>query len=83
MSKSALETLKSVNYDVVQDALVRNVNEDLQKVAKDESEKQLAEWEAKQKKAQLEDEADDLDDMGDDPVVQQLQQKRLDELKSR
>eukprot|EP00966_Prymnesium_polylepis_P059177 1371666-Prymnesium_polylepis.1 len=82
MSKSALETLKAVNYDVTQEALVKNVNEDLQKVAKEESEKQLAEWEANQKKAQLEDEDDEFDDFDDDPVMQQLQQKRLEELKS-
>ncbi|KAL1521635.1 hypothetical protein AB1Y20_021293 [Prymnesium parvum] len=83
MSKAALETLKAVNYDVTQEALVKNVNEDLQKVAKEESLKQLAEWEANQKKAQLEEDHDEFDDMDDDPVLQQLQQKRLNELKSR
>jgi len=83
MSKSALETLKAVNYDVTQEALVKNVNEDLQKVAQEESEKQLAEWEAAQNKAQIEEDDDDFDDFDDDPVLKSLQQKRLDELKSR
>jgi len=82
MSKAALETLKAVNYDVTQEALVKNVNEDLQKVAQEESEKQLAEWEANQKRAQIEADDDEFDDLDDDPVLAQLQQKRLDELKS-
>jgi len=83
MSKSALDVLKDVNYEVTQEALISNVNEDLQKVAKEESAKQLADWEASQKKAQIEDDDDDFDDLDDDPVLAQLQQKRLDELKSK
>lgn len=83
MSTAALETLKAVNYEVTQEALVKNVNEDLQKVALEESHKQLAEWEASQKKALLEASDDEFDEMDDDPVLKQLQQKRLEELKSR
>eukprot|EP00326_Haptolina_ericina_P005577 CAMPEP_0181219938 /NCGR_PEP_ID=MMETSP1096-20121128/28564_1 /TAXON_ID=156174 ORGANISM="Chrysochromulina ericina, Strain CCMP281" /NCGR_SAMPLE_ID=MMETSP1096 /ASSEMBLY_ACC=CAM_ASM_000453 /LENGTH=234 /DNA_ID=CAMNT_0023312395 /DNA_START=53 /DNA_END=757 /DNA_ORIENTATION=+ len=83
MSKAALDVLKNVNYEVTQEALMSNVNEDLQKVAKEESANQLAAWEASRKHAQVEEDDDDFDDFDDDPVLQQLQQKRIEELKSR
>ena len=83
MSKAALEVLKNVNYDVTQEALMDNVNTELQGVAKEESAKQLADWEASQKHAQVQDSDDEFDDLDDDPVLAALQQKRMDELKSR
>lgn len=83
MNGGALETLKAVNFDVTREALEKNVNEDLQKVAKEESAKQLADWEASQKRAMVEDEDDEFDDMDDDPVLAQLQQKRIEEMKSK
>lgn len=81
----ALDVLKNVNMDVTQEALLKNVNEELQQTAAEESANQLAQWEASQKRAQIEEEEDDDDfgDLDDDPVLAQLQQKRIADLKSR
>uniref|UniRef100_A0A7S2BSD8 Phosducin domain-containing protein n=1 Tax=Haptolina brevifila TaxID=156173 RepID=A0A7S2BSD8_9EUKA len=80
----AADILNAVNMEVTQEALMKNVNEELQDTAKAEAENQLAEWQASQKHAQVEkeDEFDD-DDFEDDEVLQQLQQKRIDEYKKK
>jgi len=83
MSKTALDVLKDVNFEVTQEALIQNVNADLQQVAKEESAKQQAIWQASQKQAHVQHSDDEFDDLDDDPVLHQLQQKRLAELKSR
>ncbi len=76
--------LNKVNMDVTQDALIRNVNEDLLKTAEEESLNQVAEWEAAQKQAKIEekDEFDD-DDFDDDEVLAALQKKRMTEMQKR
>jgi len=80
----AADILNAVNMEVTQDALIANVNEDLQKTAKAEAANQLAEWEAAQKHAQVEKEDDfDEDDFEDDDILAQLQQKRLAEYKAK
>jgi len=80
----AADILNAVNMEVTQDALIANVNEDLQKTAKTEAANQLAQWEAAQKHAQVEKEDDfDEDDFEDDDILAQLQQKRLAEYKAK
>lgn len=75
------DILNSVNQEVTQEALMSNVQEELQATAKEEAAKQAAEWEAMQKKADVEDEEDDDDEFDDDVVIAQIQQKRIDELR--
>lgn len=80
----AADILNAVNMEVTQDALLKNVNDELQQTAKVEAENQLAEWNAAQKSAQVEkdDEFDD-DDFEDDAILAQLQQKRIAEMKAK
>jgi len=80
----AADILNAVNMEVTQDALIQNVNEELQQTAKVETENQIAEWQARQKHAQVEkdDEFDD-DDFEDDDILAQLQQKRMAEYKKK
>jgi len=78
-----LAILNEVNTEVTQEALISNVNSDLQKVALDESKKQLANWEASQRKATVEEEEEDLEDFEDDDLLRELTQKRLADMKSR
>ena len=80
----AADILNAVNMEVTQDALLKNVNDELEQTAKAEFKDQMAEWEASQKHAQIEKEDDfDEDEFGDDDVLQELQQKRLTELQKR
>ena len=51
----AADILNAVNMEVTQDALISNVNEELQETAKAEAQNQLAEWEAEQKRKRAED----------------------------
>jgi len=80
----AADILNAVNMEVTQDALLKNVNDELQETAKAEAQNQLAEWEAAQKKAQIADEDDfDDDEFLDDKELQDLQEKRLADLKKK
>jgi hypothetical protein len=80
----AADILNAVNMEVTQDALIKNVNDELQETAKVEAENQLAEWQAAQKHAQIEKEDEfDEDDFEDDAILAQLQQKRLAEYKTK
>jgi thiol-disulfide isomerase/thioredoxin len=80
----AADILNAVNMEVTQEALLDNVNTELQQTAKEEAQNQLAEWEAAQKTAQVEKEDDfDEDDFDDDDILQQLQQKRLGDLQKK
>jgi len=80
----AADILNAVNMDVTQEALMKNVNDELEQTAKAEFQDQMADWEASQKHAQIEKEDDfDEDDFGDDDLLQELQQKRLTELQKR
>lgn len=80
----AADILNAVNMEVTQDALIKNVNEELQETAKVESQNQLAEWNACQKHAQIEKEDDfDEDDFEDDAILASLQQKRMAEYKAK
>ena len=80
----AADILNAVNMEVTQDALMKNVNDELQQTAKAEAQNQLAEWEAAQKKAQIEADDDfDDDEFLDDKELQDLQQKRLADMQKK
>jgi len=80
----AADILNAVNMEVTQDALMKNVNDELEQTAKAEFKDQMAEWEASQKYAQVEKEDEfDEDEFGDDNLLQELQQKRLSELQKK
>jgi len=80
----AADILNSVNMDVTQEALIKNVNTELQQTAKEEAKNQMEAWEAAQKKAQIEqDDEFDEDDLLDDKEIQDLQQKRLADLQQK
>jgi thioredoxin-like negative regulator of GroEL len=69
---------------VTQDALIKNVNDELQETAKEEAQNQLEAWEAAQKKAQIEKDDDfDDDEFLDDKVLQDLQAKRLADMQAK
>ena len=80
----AADILNAVNMEVTQDALISNVNEELQETAKAEAQNQLAEWEASRKVAQIEkDDDSDDDEFLDDKELQDLQSKRLADLQKK
>ena len=80
----AADILNAVNMEVTQDALMKNVNEELQETAKVEAQNQMAEWEASQKHAQVEGDDDfDDDEFLDDKELQEMQSKRLADLQKR
>jgi len=81
----AADILNAVNMDVTQEALMDNVTSELQETAKHEHKQQVADWEAMQKKAQVEkdDEYDEDDEFLDDVAAMDLQQKRLKALQDR
>jgi len=80
----AADILNAVNMEVTQDALMKNVNDELQQTAKAEAQNQLAEWEAAQKKAQIEADDDfDDDEFLNDTELQDLQQKRLADMQKK
>jgi len=82
----AADILNAVNMEVTQEALMKNVGDELNQTAKAEHKAQMAEYEANLKRAQIEDDDefkdDDFDD-DDDDVIAQLQQKRLNEMKQK
>merc|ERR1712054_699595 len=80
----AADILNAVNMEVTQDALIKNVNDELQETAKVEARNQLAEWEAAQKKAQIEADDDfDEDEFLDDKELMDLQAKRLADMQKK
>jgi hypothetical protein len=81
----AADILNAVNMEVTQDALMKNVNDELQETAKVEAANQMAEWESMQKKAQIDDDGDEFDDDDflDDKELHDLQQKRLTDLQKK
>lgn len=80
----AADILNAVNMDVTQEALMKNVNDELQETAKIEAANQMAEWEAMQKKATIEEEDDfDDDEFLNDKELQDLQDKRLADLQKK
>lgn len=80
----AADILNAVNMEVTQEALLNNVNTELQETAQAEAQSQMEAWEASQKKAQIEADDDfDDDEFMDDKVIADLQQKRLEDLKKR
>jgi len=80
----AADILNAVNMEVTQDALIKNVNDELQETAKEEAQNQLEAWEAAQKKAQIEKDDDfDDDEFLDDKVLQDLQAKRLADMQAK
>jgi len=80
----AADILNAVNMEVTQDALMDNVNSELQHTAKQEAQNQMAEWEAAQKRAQIEKDDDfDEDDFLNDPELQSLQSKRIADMQQK
>merc|ERR1719203_444788 len=80
----AADILNAVNMEVTQDALMKNVNDELQQTAKEEAANQYAEWEAMQKKVQVEDEDNfDDDEFLNDKDLQDLEDKRLADLQKK
>jgi len=78
------DILKAVTMDHTQEALMKNVNGELEQTAKAERQNQIAEWEASQKKAQIEIEDDfDDDEFLDDKELQELQSKRMADMKKK
>jgi len=77
----AADILNAVNMEVTQDALMKNVNDELQETAKVEAQNQMAEWEASQKKATIE--SDDDDEFLNDKELDDLQSKRLADLQKK
>jgi len=78
----AADILNAVNFEVTQEALEKNVTDDLMKTAKAEEKAQVEAWEAMQKKAQIEDD-DDFDDLLNDKELDDLQAKRLADLQKK
>eukprot|EP00965_Chrysotila_dentata_P110272 3643554-Pleurochrysis_carterae.AAC.4 len=84
MSKSDLSLLNAAAGEITQEALIRNVNNDLQAEAAVEEAQQAALAAAAEKQLQIDDDNDDdFDDFANDPEVQSLQEKRLAALKAR
>ena len=80
----AADILNAVNMEVTQEALMKNVTDELQETAQAEHQDQLAAWEASQKHAAIEKEDDfDEDEFMDDKVLADIQSKRLEELKKK
>jgi len=81
----AADILNAVNMEVTQDALMKNVNDELQETAKEAHAVQVAEYEAMQKKVQVADDDDEFDDdeFLNDKDLQDLQQKRLTDLQKK
>jgi hypothetical protein len=80
----AADILNAANMDVTQDALIKNVNDELQDTAKAEAANQMAEWEAAQKKAQIEQDDDfDEDEFLNDKELDDLQAKRLADMQKK
>jgi len=80
----AADILNAVNMEVTQEALEKNVKQDLEQTAKVEYKNQLADWEATQKKAQIgEDNFSDDDEFLNDKDLQDLQSKRLADMKKK
>jgi hypothetical protein len=80
----AADILNAVNMDVTQEALMNNVNDELQQTAKEEAARQVAEWEASQKKAQIADDDEFEDDeFLNDKELQDLQEKRLADMQKK
>jgi len=80
----AADILNAVNMEVTQEALMSNVGEELEATAKEEHKNQIAEWEAMQKSAQIEKDDDfDEDEFDDDDFMEQMKQKRLNDLQKR
>jgi len=77
----AADILNAVNMEVTQDALMKNVNDELQETAKVEAQNQMAEWESSQKKATIE--SDDDDDFLNDKELDDLQSKRLADMQKK
>ena len=76
------DILNGVNMEVTQEALMNNVTEECVQTAKETEKAQVAEWEAAQKKAHVEDD-DDYDDLLNDKELDDLQAKRLDDLQKK
>jgi len=78
----AADILNAMNMEVTQEALEKNVNDELQQTAVAEAKNQMAEWEAAQKYAQVEKDDDfDEDGFDDDDILAQIQCKRIEEMK--
>ena len=71
------DILNAVNMEHTQEALIDNVNSELQETAKTEALAVREQWEASQKRAQVEDDEFDDDDFLNDAEAQDLQNKRL------
>jgi len=79
----AADILNAVNMEVTQDALLSNVNDELQETAKEEATRVRAEWEASQKKAQVDDDDFDDDDFLNDKELLDMQAKRLADMQKK
>jgi len=80
----AADILNAVNMEVTQEALMKNVTDELTETAQAEERNQLDAWEAAQKRAEIEKEDDfDEDEFMDDKVLADIQEKRLAELKKK
>lgn len=84
-SAGAFNILNKVNMDVTQEALEKNVTEELQETAQEEARHQRAEWESQQKHAEVDGGNDsfDEDEFEDDAVLKSIQEKRLADMKSK
>ena len=81
--KGDLQKLQTAAGEVTQEACMRNVTTDLQAEADADHAQQMADWHASHKVAQVEDNLDDFDDFDDDPVLRDMEARRLAALKAR
>jgi len=81
--KADLQKLQGAAGEITQQAEIRHATEDAYAEAREEHAVAMAEWEARQKTAQVEAEDDFEDDFDDDVTIRELESKRLSEMKKR
>ena len=83
--KHDLQRLQGAAGEITAEAAIRHKTNDLQAEADAEHAQQMAEWQASQKVAQMEQnpEEEDFDDFDDDPTLRDLEAKRLAALKAK
>ena len=82
--KADLQKLQSAAGEVTQEACIRNKTKDIMDEEKADHAQQVADWHASQKKAAVENNLEEeVDDFDDDPVLRDMEARRLDALKAR
>ena len=81
-----ISRLNGAAAEITKDAAIRHATADIEAEAAEERAAAIADWESRQKHAQVEKEEDEFDDDGffdDDATVRDLESKRLAAMKAR